>query len=292
MKMSQIDFIDFSSPSPTGTSSSVGLIPFGFQSKTNYDANESLIQIRSESFQKHTPVQEEDIWKRPPPDFRPQIFAPKPPKRNSRESQKPWLYGTIPGQRESVKRVRPKVIPHLLKPKTEENKGLVTYFHIDRPFTAKKKFVREGMYEKGEFVNPAPHDFRGYPPLKTLGLPEFVQKTDKDPYNIKFHTDRLNMIHGDRVDKATDRDIRGLQMAPPLSPNPLHECHLLLEKGPWPVKNEQFTRFRVRHRPAHSAFMERATRLLESKWAREKYEKALAQHSLQNRESNELTVNS
>lgn len=290
--MSQIDFIDFSSPSPTGTSSSVGLIPFGFQSKTNYDANESLIQIRSESFQKHAPVQEEDIWKRPPPDFRPQIFAPKPPKRNSRESQQPWLYGTIPGQRESVKRVRPKVIPHLLKPKTEENKGLVTYFHIDRPFTAKKKFVREGMYEKGEFVNPAPHDFRGYPPLKTLGLPEFVQKTDKDPYNIKFHTDRLNMIHGDRVDKATDRDIRGLQMAPPLSPNPLHECHLLLEKGPWPVKNEQFTRFRVRHRPAHSAFMERATRLLESKWAREKYEKALAQHSLQNRESNELTVNS
>lgn len=290
--MSQIDFIDFSSPSPTGTSSSVGLIPFGFQSKTNYDANESLIQIRSESFQKHVPVQEEDIWKRPPPDFRPQIFAPKPPKRNSRESQQPWLYGTIPGQRESVKRVRPKVIPHLLKTKTEENKGLVTYFHIDRPFTAKKKFVREGMYEKGEFVNPAPHDFRGYPPLKTLGLPEFVQKTDKDPYNIKFHTDRLNMIHGDRVDKATDRDIRGLQMAPPLSPNPLHECHLLLEKGPWPVKNEQFTRFRVRHRPAHSAFMERATRLLESKWAREKYEKALAQHSLQNRESNELTVNS
>lgn len=290
--MSQIDFIDFSSPSPTGTSSSVGLIPFGFQSKTNYDANESLIQIRSESFQKHAPVQEEDIWKRPPPDFRPQIFAPKPPKRNSRESQQPWLYGTIPGQRESVKRVRPKVIPHLLKPKTEENKGLVTYFHIDRPFTAKKKFVREGMYEKGEFVNPAPHDFRGYPPLKTLGLPEFVQKTDKDPYNIKFHTDRLNMIHGDRVDKATDRDIRGLQMAPPLSPNPLHECHLLLEKGPWPVKNEQFTRFRVRHRPAHSAFMERATRLLESKWAREKYEKALAQHSLQNRESNEHTVNS
>lgn len=29
--------------------------------------------------------------------------------------------------------------------------------------------------------------------MKTLGLPEFVQETDKDPYNIKFHTDRLNM---------------------------------------------------------------------------------------------------
>lgn len=51
-------------------------------------------------------------------------------------------------------------------------------------------------------------------------------------------------VHGDRVEKATDRDIRGLQMAPPKSPPPLHECHLLFDKGPWPVKNEQYT---VRH---------------------------------------------
>lgn len=165
-QMSQLDFMDFSSPSPTGSSSSVGLIPFGFNSKTNYDANESLIQIRSDNFHKNIPVKEEDIWKRPPPDFRPQVFAPRPPKRNTQESQRPWLYGTIPGQRETVKRERPKVIPHLLKPKTDEYKGLVTYFHIDRPFTAKKKFVREGMYEKGEFIDAAPHDFRGVRPIK------------------------------------------------------------------------------------------------------------------------------
>ncbi|XP_060582416.1 uncharacterized protein LOC132738829 isoform X2 [Ruditapes philippinarum] len=290
--MSQIDFLDFSSPSPTGSSSSVGMVPFGFHSKTNYDANESLIQIRSDNFAKNIPVKEENIWKRPPPDFRPQVFAPKPPKRNTQDSQMPWLYGTIPGQREIIKRERPKVIPHLLQSKTKEDKGLVTYFHIDRPFTAKKKFVREGMNEPGEYNNPSPHDFRGYPPLKTLGLPEFMQKTDKDPFNLKFHTDRLNIIHGERMDKATDRNIRGLQMAPPLSPPPLHECHLLFDKGPWPVKNEQYTRFRVRHRPAHSAFMERASRLLESKWAREKYEKALAQHLSQSKTSQELPVNS
>ncbi|KAL4227254.1 hypothetical protein ACF0H5_012700 [Mactra antiquata] len=277
--MSQIDFFDFASPSPTGSTSSVGVIPFGFHSKTNYDANESLIQMRSENFDKVVVPKVEDIWTRPPPDFRPQKFAPNPPKRNSRESQRPWLYGTIPGQRESIKRNRPKVIPHLLQEKKTEDKGLVTYFHIDRPFTAKKKFVRDGMYEAGEFNNPKPHDFRGYPPLKTLGLPEFVHETEKDPFNIKFHTDRLNIVHGERVDKATDRNIRGLQMAPPKSPPPLHECHLLFDKGPWPVKNEQYTRFRVRHRPAHSAFLERATRLLENKWAKEKYEKALAQQS-------------
>jgi hypothetical protein len=160
-QMSQIDFLDFSSPSPTGSSSSVGMVPFGFHSKTNYDANESLIQIRSDNFAKNIPVKEENIWKRPPPDFRPQVFAPKPPKRNTQDSQMPWLYGTIPGQREIIKRDRPKVIPHLLQSKTKEDKGLVTYFHIDRPFTAKKKFVREGMNEPGEYNNPSPHDFRG-----------------------------------------------------------------------------------------------------------------------------------
>ncbi|KAH3840284.1 uncharacterized protein LOC127879976 isoform X2 [Dreissena polymorpha] len=277
--MSQLDFLDFSSPCRSGSSSSVGAIPFGFNSKTNYDANESLIQIRSENFNKHEPMKEEDIWTRPPPDFRPQKFAPRPPKRNSRESQRPWLYGTIPGQREFVKRDRTKVVPHLLQPKKEHYRGLVTLFHIDRPFTAKKKFVAEGMNAPGEFNDPMPHDFRGYPPLKTLGLPEFLQKTEKDPFNIKFHTDRLNTIHGSRVDKATDRDIRGLQMAPPKSPPPLHECHLLIDKGPYPVKNEQFTRFRVRHRPAKSAFMERASRVLESTWAKEKYERALRENA-------------
>lgn len=48
-------------------------------------------------------------------------------------------------------------------------------------------------------------------------------------------------VHGERKDKAADRDIRGLQMAPPKSPPPLHECHLLIDKGHWPVKNEQYT---------------------------------------------------
>lgn len=159
--MSQVDYIDFSSPSPSGSSSSVGIIPFGFHSKTNYDANESLIQIRSDNFAKKIVEKEEDVWTRPPPDFRPQKFAPRPPKRNSRESQRPWLYGTIPGQREFVKRERTKVIPHLLKPKVQQDQGLVTLFHIDRPFTAKKKFVSEGMYETEEYMDPAPHDYRG-----------------------------------------------------------------------------------------------------------------------------------
>lgn len=32
-----------------------------------------------------------------------------------------------------------------------------------------------------------------YPPIKKLGLDEFVMDYDKDPYNIYFHTGRLNI---------------------------------------------------------------------------------------------------
>jgi len=193
--MSNLDFLDFSSPCPSGSSSSAGAIPFGFHSKTNYDANESLIQIRSENFAKKIEVKKEDIWKRPPPDFRPQKFAPNPPKRNSRESQRPWLYGTIPGQRENTKRVRPKVIPALLKPKDDEEKALVTMFHIDRPFTAKKKFVSEGMYIPGEFENPKPHDFRGVGIIKRSRLgTHYAIVVCK--HNVFFNYDRLFVSGG------------------------------------------------------------------------------------------------
>lgn len=275
--MSQMDFSDTYSPSRADSStSSLGLMPFGFPAKTNYDANESLIQIRSENFEKKVVEKEEDIWKRPPPDFRRQCYAPKPPRRNAVESMRPWLYGTIPGQREIIKRPRRKVIPHLLQPQREEEKKFETYYHIDRPFTAKKKSVIEGMYEAGEYENPKPHDFRGYPPLKTLGLPEFIQSEDKDPFNIKFHTDRLNIIHGSRVDKATDRDIKGRQMAPPKTPEPSWDVKYILDKPPWPIKNEAYTRHRLKHRPAASAFMERVTHELNHRWAREQYEKRLA----------------
>ena len=159
--MSQMDFSDSYCPSRPESTSSLGIMPFGFPSKTNYDANESLIQIRSENFERKVVDKEEDIWKRPPPDFRRQCYAPRPPKRNSAESMKPWIYGTIPGQREIIKRPRRKIIPHLLQSPREEQTKFNTYFHIERPFTAKKKSVLEGTNDPGEYENPKPHDFRG-----------------------------------------------------------------------------------------------------------------------------------
>ncbi|KAK3589017.1 hypothetical protein CHS0354_007963 [Potamilus streckersoni] len=265
---SQLDMYR-SSPSRTQSASSLGIVPFGFHSRTNYDANETLIQFRSDNFTKKEMVVFENIWKRPPPDFRPQKFAPNPPKRNSIEANQPWRYGTILGKRESIKRPRTKVIPRVLQPPKEEEKTMTTRFRIMRPFTAKKKFVTEGMYAAGEYHMPKPHDFRGYPPLKSLGLDEFDIFYEKDPYNIKFTTERLNIVHGTKIDKATDREIKGRQMAPPKTPEPKFDSQLTLQKEPWPIKNGAFTRHRIRHRPAHSAFMERATAVILSKWEKE-----------------------
>ncbi|XP_052091830.1 uncharacterized protein LOC127728473 isoform X2 [Mytilus californianus] len=275
--MSQSDCQSRTSPERLGSAaSSLGIVPFGFHSKTQYDANETLIQIRSENYEPKEPIKDNNIWKRPPPDFRPQIFAPKPPKRNSRESMQPWNYGTIPGQREIIKRERQKVIPHILLPLKEDRTRFVTTGRIMRPFTAKKKFVTEGMYNPGPFADIREHDFRGYPPLKKLGLSEFLSKYDKDPYNLKFHSERLDIIHGERFDKATDRDIKGQQMAPPKTPQPPFDSQLILDREKWPIKPGEYTRFRLRHRPAKSAFMERVSNTLESRWAKEKMEETLA----------------
>lgn len=161
-RMSQSDYQSRGSPERIGSAaSSLGIVPFGFHSKTQYDANESLIQIRSEKYEPLDPEKDNDIWKRPPPDFRPQIFAPKPPKRNSRDSMQPWRYGTFPGQREIFKRERQKVIPHILIPRKEEKARFETMARMMRPFTAKKKFVSEGMYKPGAFEDLKEHDFRG-----------------------------------------------------------------------------------------------------------------------------------
>ena len=48
-------------------------------------------------------------------------------------------------------------------------------------------------------------------------------------------------VHGSRVDKASDRDIRGRQMAPPRTPEPYWDKNKILEKTQWPVKNEAYT---------------------------------------------------
>ena len=91
-----------SSSTPKSATFYVGANPFGFQSKTSFDATKELQKYRSATFTLPPSIVDDDIWKRSAPDFRPQRYAPKPAKRNSRDAMQPWKYGTIPGQKVPV----------------------------------------------------------------------------------------------------------------------------------------------------------------------------------------------
>uniref|UniRef100_A0A2C9LT61 Uncharacterized protein n=1 Tax=Biomphalaria glabrata TaxID=6526 RepID=A0A2C9LT61_BIOGL len=183
-----------SAPSSRGDSSLYDKVHFDFYTKTLHAAHDALLQTRSSHFRRRPAEQDKDIWKRKPPDFRYVVYDPHPPKRNTVDSMQPWRYGTIPGQREIIKRVRSEGhLPRLLEDDSnDEGTQFKTQFRLERPFTAKKKFVASGSNKPGEYESPKPHDFRGYPPIKSLGLDEFVTDYEKDPNGVKFKTQRLN----------------------------------------------------------------------------------------------------
>lgn len=81
---------------PSATQS-LNVREFTFATQGRFNAGQDLVLTRSDSYVIRKPPKEDDIWTRPPPDFRPQQYLPKPPKRNSRESMQPWKYGTFPG---------------------------------------------------------------------------------------------------------------------------------------------------------------------------------------------------
>jgi hypothetical protein len=62
----------------------------------------------------------------------------------------------------------------------------VTQFKSPSPVEVRVAFVRHGSYPKERYVMPTDHDFRGYPPIESLGLPEFATDYERDPFNIMF----------------------------------------------------------------------------------------------------------
>ena len=91
--------------------------PFGFHSKTAYDATESILNQRNDNFRINPPARDNDIWKRPPPDFSPQNFRAKPPKRNSRDAMRPERFHSR--HDDTVRETQSSVaLPHILRTKT------------------------------------------------------------------------------------------------------------------------------------------------------------------------------
>ncbi|XP_050419030.1 uncharacterized protein LOC126832325 isoform X2 [Patella vulgata] len=269
-----------SRPSTASSKSSLGIVPFGFHAKTSFDADDALRRTRSATWKLKESPKDNDIWKRPPPDFRYAVYDPQPPKRNTVDSMKPWNYGTIPGERVVYKREKTTLLPRILNnDQSKDEKEFKRFFRIDRPFTAKKKFVREGMYEAGEYEMPKPHDFRDYPSLKSLGLEELQLAPERDPYNLKFNSERLDIIRGLTAGDAIFLSADYPYMAPPLPRQPRFEPSLMLDRESYPQREVRFTRYRRRNRQAYSAFMERVEADLTAQWNKEKLEKVIQQAS-------------
>ncbi len=170
--------VQLTSATPNSTSSSVGNkfppLPttaqsystnynekeFSFPGKSKFQAGQDLLVTRSDSYIIRKPHPQEDIWRRPPPNFCPQSYAAKPPKRNSRESMQPWKYGTYPGQKNEAKKEKVVTLPKALQPQRPKSRKLVNRFKVMDSFEAKCEFVKEGMYEREQYRNPKPHDFR------------------------------------------------------------------------------------------------------------------------------------
>ncbi|XP_074659314.1 putative uncharacterized protein C7orf78 [Tubulanus polymorphus] len=254
--------------------------PFGFSSQTAYNAKENLLKCRSDTYLiRHEPP-DVDIWSRKPPDFRPQSFAPKPPPRNSREAMKPWRYTNASdgyyNWRLSEKRDG-LVLPSLLRPSWQDPRPKFrTKFDFPDPHEARVDAVKTKTFKQGPYTNPKPHDHRGLPPISQLGLDEFLTDYERDPFNIKFESQRLHTIIGPPP-QIVPRQVLPGRFVEPVDKLEKWSRHLILDKDRYPDRPGSYTRFR-RQRPARSAFLNRVEERLTSDWAREQMEQALLNH--------------
>ena len=65
---------------------------FDFNKRSSYDASKSLARIRSSKYKRVKPPMRYELWNKPAPDLRMQLYHPHPVPRNSREAIQPWKY--------------------------------------------------------------------------------------------------------------------------------------------------------------------------------------------------------
>lgn len=253
---------------------------YGFESKTLLDAFGDLLVERSQHFTTAPPPLNRDIWKRKPPDFTPRVYDPKPPKRNSREAIQPWKYFSASDQRMLERKAAASdgeecCLPQIFRDTAtgdanDANKcdEFVTRFKTIGQFDAKVLFVRHGMRRRSAYRMPKPHDFRGLPPIESLGLPEFSTQYERDPYNLKFNKENPKNVLGWSLPQPTSSFDPGSSVSP-LTPQPKWDRNLILPKTQWPNKYAAYTRHRRWDRSAQSAKMERIEQQLTEQWRRE-----------------------
>ena len=139
--------------------------PFDRFAQLSFDATVSVEFLRSSSsFPLKQQIEEKSVWKIQPPDFRPQVYRPRPPKRNSREAIRPWTYhadcdtalAPIKNREDSTDQLNnsPKQLQQL-------NEPFVARFKELRSFDSRVAAVKDDTLPQQPFKDLKAHDFRG-----------------------------------------------------------------------------------------------------------------------------------
>lgn len=241
-----------------------------FDAKTLYDASEKIQEMRSDSYRIFKPKRRYDLLTRPEPDFRPQAFRPCPPKRNSQEAVQPWRYSTDNDRyynRALKRRKETMFLPKVVVPNPPaQYKFKAGYKPLNADDDRKIHAGLAGCLLPREcYKLSQPHDFREYPCLKSLGLPEFLTEYERDPYNNKLHTRCPRTIIGQSL-PVVSRDIELGIFAPTLRQPPKWEARLHHPHDEFPNTPGSYTRFRRIGRDPHEVFMDTVEESLNATW--------------------------
>lgn len=148
---------------------------FSFRGQIDFDATQSLLRSRSDCFlqskrkqdrEKAQSLQEKSTaWDIRPPDFRLQLYQPKPKIRNARESMLPnynedeWRAQLAAKKKDPIKYERIP-LPKILQEPKRELEPFVTRFDIPDSHAANMMFVKSGKFPSGSYSNPGQHVFR------------------------------------------------------------------------------------------------------------------------------------
>ncbi|XP_063780454.1 uncharacterized protein C5H7orf78 isoform X2 [Pseudophryne corroboree] len=224
-----------------------------FERKVKFNANEKLSVERSENFVNQKPIPERNIWRKKPPDFSVRLYKSLNLPRKSEEFDVKEKKNT---SQISQQRNQLAVIPdHHFLPKlmtSQQPHRFLTRFKDIGPFEASVMYVKHGIYPKDKYNNPKPHDFRQY----ETGIPEFVTSYSRDPFNLKFKSQRLGSLYEHPPLEAMQTRAKTKRFVLHKPADLMWDSKLILPKISWPPKSASYTRHR-RRRGVYSAFMDR-----------------------------------
>jgi len=172
---------------------------FSFRDRVAFDGARDLLVSRSDSYidsMRNQKLEDErrrerTVWNIPPIDFRLQLYQPRAQARSAIDITELDKEERRSHRRKQLEKIQFNKIPlpKILQPPKNTIRKFDTLYHSASFNQANTQFIREGKFYPGPFYNPRPHDFRPLECPTKDGKPKFDATHEKDPFNIKAHTE-------------------------------------------------------------------------------------------------------